>query len=316
MTTIITDNGQMYNTPGFWTTAGALVAGSAAHSAVKKSNTLIAEPLIKTMKETSQSCDNKTLRAAINDAFTSAKLSENGVELLDVKQVAENKLRSFDFFNKTKNVAYLKEPVVNKKLHEALLNSLPKFLRKTNYSERIVNLFEYIFKTGNNAAYLPKTKKIAINIDKLGVLAFHEMGHAINHNQSKIWKVVQGMRVPTKVASGVFALTALFKRKKLEGEHPVNTFDKVTTFVKDNVGKLVLASAVPIVAEELMATYRGNKMAKKLLPAEMFAKVRKTNRLCAVTYITAAVLSAIAARAASEIRDKVAEPKLAGQRNA
>ena len=57
-------------------------------------------------------------------------------------------------------------------------------------------------------------------------------------------------------------------------------------------------------------------MAKKLLPAEMFAKVRKTNRLCAVTYITEAVLSAIAARAASEIRDKVAEPKLAGQRNA
>ena len=285
MTTIITDNGQ-YKTPGFWTTAGAVIVGSAAQSAVANSNKCIARPILKKMKEASQSCDNKTLRAAINDAFINSNLFKNGVELLDVNEKA-----------------------ANKELREALLNSLPKFLREKGPAEYIINILENIFKNGNNAAYLPKAKKIVVNIDKLGASAFHEMGHAINHNQSKIWKVIQGMRAPSMIAGGVFALTALFKRKKIEGEQPVNTFDKVTTFVKDNVGKLVLASFVPIVSEELMATYRGNKMAKKLLPSEMFAKVKKTNRLGAVTYISSALLTALAAYSASKVRDKIAEPK-------
>ena len=288
MTTIITDNGQ-YKTPGFWTTAGAVIVGSAAQSAVANSNKCIARPILKKMKEASQSCDNKTLRAAINDAFINSNLFKNGVELLDVNEKA-----------------------ANKELREALLNSLPKFLREKGPAEYIINILENIFKNGNNAAYLPKAKKIVVNIDKLGASAFHEMGHAINHNQSKIWKVIQGMRAPSMIAGGVFALTALFKRKKIEGEQPVNTFDKVTTFVKDNVGKLVLASFVPIVSEELMATYRGNKMAKKLLPSELFAKVKKTNRLGAVTYISTALLTAFAAFSASKIRDGIAKPKQIG----
>ena len=293
MTTIITDNGQ-YKTPGFWTTAGAVIVGSAAQSAVANSNKCIARPILKKMKEASQSCDNKTLRAAINDAFINSNLFKNGVELLDVKLLKNNNAD---------------ELAANKELREALLNSLPKFLREKGPAEYIINILENIFKNGNNAAYLPKAKKIVVNIDKLGASAFHEMGHAINHNQSKIWKVIQGMRAPSMIAGGVFALTALFKRKKIEGEQPVNTFDKVTTFVKDNVGKLVLASFVPIVSEELMATYRGNKMAKKLLPSEMFAKVKKTNRLGAVTYISSALLTALAAYSASKVRDKIAEPK-------
>ena len=293
MTTIITDNGQ-YKTPGFWTTAGAVIVGSAAQSAVANSNKCIARPILKKMKEASQSCDNKTLRAAINDAFINSNLFKNGVELLDVKLLKNNNAD---------------ELAANKKLHEAILNSLPKFLRNTTCGDIAVKVVKNMIEAGNNAAYLFKTKKIAVNIDKLGTSAFHEMGHAINHNQSKIWKVIQGMRLPAMAAGGIFGLTALLKRKKIEGEQPVNTFDKVTTFVKDNVGKLVLASFVPIVSEELMATYRGNKMAKKLLPSEMFAKVKKTNRLGAVTYISSALLTALAAYSASKVRDKIAEPK-------
>lgn len=292
MTNIITDNGQMYTTPGFWTTAGAVVAGSAVQSAASKSSNFITKPIIKEMKKTSQSCDNKTLRAAINDAFTNSKLIQNGVELLDVKLPKDNSNLS-----------------ANKKLHEAISNSLPKFFRNTRYGDIAVEVIKDMIETGNNAAYFVKPKKIGINIDKLGTSAFHEIGHAINHNQSKVWKLIQGMRLPSMLALGVFSLTALFKRKKMEGEQPVNTFDKVTTFIKDNVGKLVLASFVPIVSEELMATSRGNRMAKKLLPSELFAKVKKTNRLGAATYICSALLTAFAAFAASKTRDAIAKPK-------
>ena len=139
-TTIITDNGQ-YKTPGFWATTGAVIAGSAVQSAVSKSSSFISKPIIKQMKKTSQSCDNKTLRAAINDAFTNSKLAKNGVELLDVNEKA-----------------------ANKELREALLNSLPKFLREKGPAEYIINILENIFKNGNNAAYLPKAKKIVVNI--------------------------------------------------------------------------------------------------------------------------------------------------------
>ena len=59
-----------------------------------------------------------------------------------------------------------------------------------------------------------------------------------------------------------------------------------------------------------MGLYLSNKMAKKLLPSEMFAKVKKTNRLGAVTYLSAALLTALASYSASKVRDKIAEPTL------
>lgn len=300
MTNIITDNGQMYTIPGFWSTTGAVIAGSAVQSASEISCAFVAKPLIKEIQKTSQSCDNKVLRSAINDAFSIAALKKNGVEILDLKGRPTGLKRIF------KNKSYAE---VRKKLNIALNKTLPKFMRNSFYGRMIVKANQINLENGNNVAYIFKDKKIAINIDKSGASAFHEIGHAINHNQSKLWSGVQKLRLPALLGVGLVSITGLLKRKKLDGEQPVNGFDKATTFVKNNVGKLVLALFVPILGEELMATYRGNKIAKKLLPSNMFAKVKKVNRLGAASYIFTALMAAFTAVASSKTRDKLAKPE-------
>lgn len=196
----------------------------------------------------------------------------------------------------------------NKPLAEALENALPKWQRNP-YMKAKFSMVTSMIEKGENACYLPKGKKVIVNTEKLGLSAFHEMGHAINHNCTKFWKIMQKSRTPMKYLGSGLALTALLKRQKLEGEQPKNMFDKATTFVKNNVGKLVTLSFIPIVAEELMASHRGNKMAAKVLSPDMLTKVKASNRLGAATYITAAVVSGAGAYLASKIRDKIAAPK-------
>ena len=58
-----------------------------------------------------------------------------------------------------------------------------------------------------------------------------------------------------------------------------------------------------------MATYRGNKMAKKVLSPELFKKVQKTNCFGAITYIAVGVGAALAAVVGSKVRDAIAKPK-------
>ncbi len=314
---ITTDNGQRYSTPGGWTTTGAVIAGSAVSSMIGGGVAhIVNSPLVNGISPISQSCDNKVLRKGILDAFQKSGLAKNGVEIIDVKQSQKfagikpnGNLSEISSLNAQLD-AYIKSlQKPNKRLYDIFLTSIPDFLRKTPIGKAYALIMLKMIEDGKNAGYITNTKNIAINIDKLGTAIFHEMGHAINHNQSKIWKAIQGMRFPCMAAAGIFSTTALLKRKKLEGEQPANNFDKVTTFVKDNVGKLVLASFVPIISEELMATHRGNNLAQKVLPLDMLKKVKKTNRLGALSYISTALLSACAAVAASKTRDAIAEPK-------
>ena len=187
--------------------------------------------------------------------------------------------------------------------------ALPKSLKNSRIGDVMSVGMARMLEQGRNAIFLPKTNEVAVNIEKLGTAAFHEMGHAVNYNFSKFWKGMQKLRIPCGIAGGLFGTVALLKRKKVEGEEPKGFFDKTTTFIKNNVGTLTLAAFAPIVAEELMATYRGNKMAKKVLSPELFQKVKASNRFGAMTYIAAGVGAALAAVVGSKVRDAIAKPK-------
>ena len=104
-------------------------------------------------------------------------------------------------------------------------------------------------------------------------------------------------------------MIAICKRPKAEGEHPKGFFDKATTFIKNNVGKLSFAAMLPIVAEEAIATMRGNKLAKQLLSPENFKKVAKCNMYGAATYVLSAVAMGVGAWAANKVADKFLAPK-------
>lgn len=298
---ITTNNGDTYKTPGFWTTTGGVLAGSTAAGLIKSPVQLGSIKLIKKMQKTSQSINNTELKKGITDAFESSGLAKKGVKIID----AETPKTIFGRFA-TLNGKYKSS---NGALREAIDAELPKWLKKTTFGKVYGNVIENTIANGYNAAFLPKTNKIIVNVDKLGASTFHEMGHAINKNMSKFWSTVQKTRGPLGLLGGAFTLTALLKRKKAEGEEPKNAFDKVTTFIKNNVGPLVTLSFVPTIAEELKATQRGNQMAKKFLSTEAFKKVKSCNRAGAATYIATAIAAGLGAFVATKIKDAIAKPK-------
>lgn len=279
--------GDTYKTPGFIKTTGAIVAGSLAGEAIKSLPKTVAPKLIYIMQKNSKSIDNKLLRGAINDVFKKSGLEKNNVEIIDAG------------ISKNAN-----------KLKQAIQMELPKIIRNNKLGDIYSSLIKFILNEGENACFLPKTNKIAVNIDKLGSSAFHEMGHALNKNCSTFWKSMQKLRAPGLIAGCLaFPTIAIFKRKKVEGEEPKGIFDKATTFIKDNAGKLTTFAFVPIVAEELMATHKGEKLAKEFLPKDALKKVKITNRLGASSYIATALLAGVGANIGSKVRDKFAQPK-------
>lgn len=275
MTIITTNDDRRYQTAGFGKTAGAVLVGGGAYAATSALQMPLSNFCLNKMSKIGQSCDSVVLNKGVDKALENFKLPSKGVGIIGVNaQTPTNPL--FDKF--------------------------PKWLK--SLLDPMVDI-----KAGKNAAFSLSFNQIFVNREKLGVATFHEMGHAVNHNFSKFWKGMQILRFPCMALGGLFGTVALFKRKKVEGEEPKGFFDKTTTFIKNNVGKLTLAAFAPIVAEELMATYRGNKMAKKVLSPELFKKVKMTNRFGAATYLTSAIAGALAAVAGSKVRDAIAKPK-------
>lgn len=316
MAIITTNDDRRYQTAGVGNTIGAVVAGGVASNAVSNSiNAVVNTPAINGTKQTNKGLPVDALRAGIKDAFyNEAKLNTavgGGAKLLDL--VDHQKLPNLGeiVINGLSETQLSQLPESSANLIKSIRANLvlPKSLKNSRIGDIMSVGMARMLEQGRNAIFWPKTNEIAVNIEKLGTATFHEMGHAVNHNFSKFWKGMQKLRVPCGIAGGLFGTVALLKRKKVEGEEPKGFFDKTTTFIKNNVGKLTLAAFAPIVAEELMATYRGNKMAKKVLSPELFKKVQKTNRFGAMTYIATGVGAALAAVVGSKVRDAIAKPK-------
>lgn len=313
---ITTDNGQQYQTPGIGRTIGAVYAGSLAQCAVATGLPLaVSNPCVNKMKKLSQSSDTVEIRKAIDSAMQKTGLKDKGVEFIDVKtptgRISDGLKENLSRLLSGEKTLEELHPE-NKKLASALKNEMSGYDSKSilgNIRKFQTEYLTQMFEQGNNAAFLSKGNKVIVNTENLGLSAFHEMGHAINYNMSKFWKGMQKMRTPMMITSGTLGLVALIKRPKAEGEQPENAFDKATTFIKNNVGKLVTLSFVPIIAEELKASSRGNKLAKELLSPEMAKKVKMSNRFGAVTYIASAAISGLAAYTANLVRDKIAHPK-------
>lgn len=289
MSKIIEDRyGDVYKTPGFWSTTGAIATGYLVDGVIVRSpQAWYGTYFSKNLKKNAESIDSNLIKRVVSDAFESSGLRKNNVELVDAsKQVS------------------------HEQLYEYCSKEFPKFMRNTRFfKENLIKPATRAVETGNNALYARKSGKVIVNVEKLGIAAFHEMGHAINHNQSRFWRALQSMRTPLTFTTVAIPLIALGKRKKVEGEQPKNNVDRVTTFIKNNVGKLTTLAFLPIVAEELKATQRGNKLAAKLLSPDVLKNVKNTNKLGAASYILIAISSGLGASIANKVRDKMASPK-------
>ncbi len=287
---IVTDNGKRYQKAGLANAAGAVfvanMAGGATNIAVRKLSHI---PLKNIINKFSQNIDTDTFKQAADKAFANSGLAEKGVKFIDATSNNKEVVR------------------------EAFQKVLPNWIKKNPalkkfYDNRLSKLANTVLK-GRNACYLPKANAIVVNKDKMSYAAFHEMGHAMNKHMGGIGKVLHKLRGPMTLLTSVALFTALFKRKKAEGEKPQGFFDKTTTFVKENAGKLAFTGMVPTILEEGLASIKGAKLAKNLLSPENLKKLNNLNARALLTYIGGATAAGLSAFIISKVRDAIAAPK-------
>ena len=198
---------------------------------------------------------------------------------------------------------------VEELLRKEMNNNLLTKLTPKKFIDKQIAGAKNMLTEGYNACYLAKSQKILIpDANKLNLAGFHEAGHAMNANLGKATKLLQKSRQLSALALPLIAI-ALLKKPKVEGEKPQGVLDKVTTFIKDHVGVLTAATFIPTIAEEGLATLRGNKFAKELLSPNLAKKVAKSNGYGFATYVVTAAAFGAAAYLAVKVKNAIAHPE-------
>lgn len=232
-----------------------------------------------------------TLSAAGVVAATS-KLGNLPQDTIDIIHAASEKaLELGEVKNKGVSFEWLKQS--GKKL-----NLFEKFKIISNPARILEAIQE-----GLNAGYA-RNNKIYMPENKVSFLAFHEIGHSINFNNSKFWKGMQKLRMPAlTLASLPMIYGAISKESKAENGKELNKKQKINNFIRNNAGKLSFATMLPVLAEEGMATIRGQKLANQLLPKNIAKTVLKGNSVAYTSYLITALGFAAAAYTAVKIKD-------------
>ncbi len=274
-------------TPSILSTLGGVVLGGVANTGInsvsKKPNKHIMNRITDICAENKDSFEHVT--SAVQNALKDKGVLEKGVKIVDTTTEA--------------GAREMEQAIKEELSRNRLLKGTP------NMSKDIVgSMMTGMFQNGENAAYLPNTKTVVLSGDKLGLTVFHEAGHAMNANASKIGKALQACRGASLLSIPI-GLIAIWKRPKMEGEEPKGAIDKATTFVKKHAGKLTFATFLPMLIEEGMASIKGCNMAKTVSP-EIFKATCKVNGLAYLTYLGMAVAAGVGVAVARNIRDKIA----------
>lgn len=160
-------------------------------------------------------------------------------------------------------------------------------------------------KQGLNACYVPDAKVVMLNADKATISGFHELGHAMNHLNSKTGRFLQKLRKPGYVIAGLMGTVALISRRKPEGEKR-----GVGDFIQDNCGKIAFLSLMPTVIEEAMASHKGIKLAKESGLSDALVKnLKKFYGKALLSYGGYALVTGLAVFVASKITEVFTRPK-------
>ena len=264
----------------------------------------------------------KVSQTAMNNMFKTAQISPEQTQLvkdilvktvestgLKDKGVSVYNISSGDYSKLDEVYSFLKNKMVDK-----YFNFIKKVVPDDSFAESAEEMLKDViagqFIEGKNAAYAPNVKKVLIP-DELALSGFHEIGHALNANSSKIGKVLQKCRGMSLLAVPIL-LISMFTKTKVSDvgkDNDASALEKSAGFVKKNAGKLTFVTFLPTLIEEGMATIKGNKLAKEALKdmPELLKKVKKTNLLGYSTYLAMATLTALGATAAVKVKDSIQE---------
>lgn len=150
-------------------------------------------------------------------------------------------------------------------------------------------------------------KKNSIILPKEGIApaGFHEVGHAMNYNLSKVGKFLQNCRPLMKLAPLIGIFAACTRKAEAKDGKELTSGQKTKNFIRDNAGALAFASYLPMLIEEGMATYKGQKYANKVLSKDLAKKVLKGNSIAYMSYLTVAASAGLAAHCAVKIKDSI-----------
>ena len=167
----------------------------------------------------------------------------------------------------------------------------------------------YTLDPTNDGLLFPNDKNllenvVGVNRQEAPNFIFHELGHAFNYNNSGVFKAMQKIR-PLAMLFGtvMMVLPAFTKKAEAQDGKELTKAQKVKNFIREKSPFIAAASFVPIVAEEAMATIRGNKWAKELLSPDVFKKVRNGNLIALSTYAVVLAAMGLSALAAKKIKD-------------
>lgn len=284
-----------YKNPGIWTTIGGIAAGTATEIGCVAIQKPIAGSIMKNMVQLSNTLNKDEFTAvdkALEKTITQSGLKDKGVEI--IKATADNKKKIEDI-------------LLNVFKNNFFTRLFPEKQRKNAAKE----IFDIVHK-GKNAFYEPVSKKVVVPETKLKLAIFHELGHAMNANLSTVGKLLPKSRLAVVLTAPV-SLIALLKHKKASNEKPKSGFDKTTTFIKNNAGLLTFASFIPMLTDEGLASFKGNKFAKELLNPDLARKVSKTNIMGFSTYLLMAVLCGTGVHLGVKLKDYIVSRKINNQ---
>lgn len=264
------------------------IAGLATPSIVQKKITPpVSNRLFKNLYKSNQlqKQEIEILDKATDKAFDISGLASKGVKLNKVNEqtpYTKEEKALLDLFDKT---------IPNERLREA---------------KKCEAVFKYSAINGYNAAFLPMTNEIMYNKEKMPLTAFHEMGHAINKHQTKISKFLQEHCRNNKKLAGIISLVAILAPSKSQQSlRPMSDEDKVIGKFRDNASLLAAATYLPTIIEESSASYKGQKLAKKVLSPELAKKVKKCNAFGLSTYILSAVAMGVGTELGVRLKDAI-----------
>lgn len=288
---IVTDDGKKYEKAGPGRTTGAIIAASFAGGAV----ITVAERLssIPLNQELRKNFPQDSFSKAFEKAFQHSGLKEKGVEVINAT---------------AKNEQFLLD-----KMKDSLSDSIKKAMSKSKIIEnRYTKSGKSLAKSivnGTDALFSPKGNFIAVNKEKCAIALFHEMGHALNQHMKGIGKLLSKIRNPFALLITLAISTALFKRKKVDGEKPKNSWDKFTTFVKNHCGTIAFVGTLPTLAEEGLASIKGVNAAKPFLDKASLQKLKTLNAKAFLTYAGRTLAVGLGTMYMSKLRDEIAQPK-------
>lgn len=200
---------------------------------------------------------------------------------------------------------------------EELSQILSKAVKGNSYIPKAIReSFKQKITEGLNACFSPATKHIIIPETQSYISAYHEAGHAYNAAFSKIGKFLQKARnltpyglpliMPALVAVG------LCHDVKNTPKNEKSKLEKTKDFIKNNAGKLTLASFVPMLAEEGLASINGLKFAKKYLQPDKLKKLAGGYGLAWLSYCAVAIAFTASAWGGIKVRDKIMNYKKNG----